>query len=555
MKLYFTSSDTGVEIVKNEGFCVSTNRNITYLYQNDGEKVILPEWIGEKPEEFILQNKGILICESKPWIHIYNDPFCSIPLYILPQKNHIALSADFAELQKCCSGWELDEAGFHEMALFGNCINDRTLFRHVKQLPASSRVSMIMGSTSYQIENYWNFNIYRNTDIVTEQDATEKAHEKLKEIFEKYKGRKLHMGLSGGLDSRMSACLLREVSDKENINCFTFGYSSHILEYAFAKKVAKQLHLKKPYFHKLKASSYLNSFDLPLKTGGQIGINHSHIYSYLSGRKLEGIFLSNYYSDAVMGWDAKNSKEETNLTKLSYFRKLESSPYTLSASVKEDILADLCKVVSRYDEKSNFSGLEEFFYVVERNPKFHVRMSFEYGNFIKTELPYANYQLLDLMISIPLEFRYEKKLEQNIANKYMIMNDISSRRYFEKSDLSEKNYTKIQRFYYQLRTKQYRLYSSVNNRLFRYSKGRIQIMDPFQTEDPISVVVKNETMVNQAADYLHTAGLIPEDFMKTLTDPNKKNSFVDMKLTFLGIAKCLKTISDGESMSGKENTK
>lgn len=539
MKLYVEISDAGINIITKEGFKVSNNSTCMYLYMDNDLDFILPDLIDVNTEDFMKQNKGILIKKSETFIEIFNDPFCSVPLYLFQNDNTSIVTTDFLQLSRYIPKLEIDRVGLNEMIIFGNCIYDRTLFEGIKQLPAASKFIFDLKGNECIINNYWNFNIYLDKNIKNELDATEVIHNILKEIFSKYKDKEIHMGLSGGLDSRMSLCLLKDVINKNSLNCFTFGYNSHILEYKFAKKIARYFNLRKPLFYKLTVNKYLQSFELPIRTGGQIGINHSHIYSYLASNTFQGIFISNYYSDAAMGWDAKREKESADILKLSYYQKLESNNLKLSKEDKSNIIDDLYNVIKRYDEKANFSGLEEFFYVTERNPKFHVRLSFEFGDLVQTELPYADYKLLVNMISLPLEYRYEKKIEQNIVNKYSSMNDVSSRRYFERSNLSECNYSKFQKLYYNLRNKQFKLFSSINNKLFGLSNGKIQVIDPFQTENQLAVVIRSEKLLIKALDELYKRKIISEQFKDSLLDDSNKRNMVDTKLFLLSIWSCL----------------
>ena len=91
------------------------------------------------------------------------------------------------------------------------------------------------------------------------------------------------MGMSGGMDSRITLTFLSKYVPKENLELFTYGFDERLLEYKYACEVAAALGLNKPKFHKLTKDSYKKAMDyLPQMSGGQIGINHCHIIDYLN---------------------------------------------------------------------------------------------------------------------------------------------------------------------------------------------------------------------------------------------------------------------------------
>lgn len=514
------------------GACIA--KNTIDIYENKDQ---------EDPVKFIKEHQGILIWENKEKIEIYCDPFCSIPFYYFYKDDALILTASFNEIEQEKSGFSIDPAGFYELLLYGICLNSRTLFNEVKQLPAASVLTIEKKTNNSELSFYWNFQIKEDQKIKSENMAVDLIFKRLKTIFTLYhsavlenkKKENIWMGLSGGLDSRMSLCLMSEIWKKGKVQTFTFGYHKRILEYKFAKKTAKKLKQSKPEFYKLTPKAYQDSFELAKKTGGEIGIHHCHIYSYLKTNKKCDCFLSNYYSDAVMGWDAKANKEEKNLEHLSYFRKLSSNHFQIENETKDLIKEDIKIVSERYEIHSNFSGLEEFFYVVEKNPKFHVKLSYQYNNVTDTILPYADYKLLCDMISIPLKFRYEKKLEEKIISQFLQINDISSRRYFERSPGTESSYSWYQKIYYGMRNWQYHKLDAVNRRLNKISRGKLALMDPFKTEEQLTVIMEMSLFVKRAIEFFISQKILSSKTGEELLDEKNQNFYIGEKFTLLSM--------------------
>ncbi|MEL7596955.1 MAG: hypothetical protein AAGU01_01995, partial [Clostridiaceae bacterium] len=336
---------------------------------------------------------------------------------------------------------------------------------------------------------------------------------------------------------RLSLCLLSKFVDKSNISTFTFGYHEKILEYKFAKKTTEILGLNKPEFYKLSDRSYLDSFDLPYETGGAIAIHHSHIYDYLKKKDTNSLFISNYYSDAVMGWNAKYLEKEDCLENTDYCRSLLNNQFHLPEDMINSIKADLKKIISRYPKDSNFSCMDEFIYVTERNPKFHVKLTFAYNKYIKTELPYADYNLLVKMISIPLQFRYEKKLEAYlIENKYFRLHDVSSRRCFQRSQVKKTDYSVSERIYYSSSFFVFRLINLINYILAKVLKVNLQIINPYLTENQEIIFNRSFKLFNKkACEYFYSRGIINGILKEQLLKIEYKCNIISAKYTLVSL--------------------
>ena len=185
--------------------------------------------------EVCKRNKGIAIRTYENSLEVYNDPFCSVPVYIYKNENEIYITSQFDELLE--KKLSVDRVGVYETFLFEAPLHDRTNFNEVKQLPAASFVNIDMKSLDLTISGYWDFSIKENTDITCKEDAIEAVWNVLCDEFSDYKGKELVMGISGGLDSRLSLCVLNEVAGLERIETFTFGHNKNILDYKLAKQV------------------------------------------------------------------------------------------------------------------------------------------------------------------------------------------------------------------------------------------------------------------------------------------------------------------------------
>lgn len=540
-KMNFKLKINGNEIEYKEfiGFTEYKLANVTYY---SSANTVLEFVEADNIIEVCKRNKGIAIKCTKESIEIYNDPFCSVPVYVGKCNNGILVTSEFKDF--CENSFvHLDKVGIFETMLYGSGVYDRTIIEEIKQLPAACKVT-IGSANEWTIEPYWNFDILLNEDIESMDMAVENTYDCLENIFSKYKDKKIIMGLSGGLDSRLSACMLSKNICKENIEFFTFGYSKYIKEFKIAKRVSRALNMPKPRFLKLTKDDYLNADCVARNTGGQIGINHSHMYMCIKkyGDVRDKIFISNYYSDAVMGWEASEKCDKFDIKDSHYYELLEHNNLQIEPQIVEEISKDLQKIGNRFPKQGNFSGINEFIYVVERNTKFHVRLSALCNELMTIELPYANYELLSCVMSLPIKFRVEKKIEKEIIErKFFAAKDISSRRYSERGETTEKEYTVFEKIYYMFGYYRMRGINLLNVILAKCTGSRVQIINPYLTEN--QTVVLNRYLYSdylEALEYLGDKKVIEEGLRQTIENKEFRTKNTGLKYILIGLQKALK---------------
>ncbi len=473
--------------------------------------------------EVCKKNKGIAIRTYQNSLEVYNDPFCSIPVFIFKNENEIFITSQFDELLE--NKLSVDRVGVYETLLFEAPLHDRTVFQEIKQLPAASFASIDLNSLDVEISGYWDFSIKENTHITCEEDAIGAVWTVLCDEFSNYKNKDLVMGISGGLDSRLSLCVLKEVAGIENIETFTFGHNRNILDYKLAKQVCEELEMKDtPRFFKLDGESYLGSMCLPVKSGGAIGVQHSHAYWCLQNMETKNkTLISNYYSDAIMGYDCIKTDYEDTVESCEYYKKVKENKWKISEDIQKTIIEDIHKITNRRTKESNFSCYTEFVYLVERNPKFHIYLSYLYRERIDVVLPYAQYDVLETLISLPLQFRYRKKIEYLIlSDKFKKMKDISSTRY---SAFDEAEQSKWEKLYYDFGFMKMRAINLMNCGLSMVSAGKVQLPNKYITENHLKIMNKYfNDIKKEAVSYLYESGIITEEQYNLLSKSCKRTS-------------------------------
>lgn len=436
-------------------------------------------------QNFDIKENGIQIIEDENKIEIYNDPFRTIPLFITKNRiNELIIFSNFEDFYKLENvDKTIDEAGFWEIVLFGSGLWTRTLYKNVEQMPSASKIVIDKNTDMYTIKRYWHFAIEEDKSIDSIEKAAKGLYDRLDSIFSKLdRNQKYVMGMSGGMDSRITLAFLSKYIPKENLELFTYGFDERLLEYKYACEVAEALGYNKPKFHKLTKKSYQNSMDyLPEMSGGQIGINHCHITSFFQENNLEKYKqISNYFSDALFGYDCTTPKKIENIDENYYIKFIKKISF-ISSNIKNLIIKDSLNIFSSYDKKSNFSSLNEYKYLTERNQKFHSLLSY----IQKSDLVLANFDLLNYMVSVPIEYREQKKLIDFILNNYF--SNVSDKEF---ENISSRDFNGVNRGF-TLNNKligivkwyNFKFLNRINAILRLITKGHIQLFNKYQTEE------------------------------------------------------------------------
>lgn len=462
-----------------------------------------------------IKEKGLQQVVDEHYIKIYNDPFGSMPLFMaktIDDKYFL-----FSDFRSCFSRKDIalsvDKAGFWEIVLFGTPVWSRTLFKNIYQLPAGSELEISKKTGHFKISRYWDFNVYVNNKL-TEKSALAGLHEHLLRIFSGLsQSQQYVMGLSAGLDSRLSIAYLSQLIPRESLSTFTFGYSPRLLEYQQAIKVAKAYGFSEPVFHQLTPASYLSSLSMLSKmTAGQIGMLHCHICDYLKNNAFsEGVVqLSNYYTDALFGYATSVDKTEMGVEEDGFFRTAYNCEY-IDSNTREEILGDIENVFNMFSVDANFSSSFEYRYLTERTPKFHSLLAFTQGHFLPTVMPYADLELMEFMVSVPHKFKAHKqmldKLQERYFQKHQAGFTVVSSRGFQKVGKTTK-YDSAKRLFNQ---KAFKALNCANAGLRAVTQGRIQILNVYQTEEQDRVMRRDfATILKTSLEYLHDANLIDD---------------------------------------------
>jgi len=171
------------------------------------------------------------------------DRLRSIPLFYGVHGQHCTIS-DSAETVRSATGCSrLDDAAVKEFLLAGYVTGRDTLFADVKQLQAGEYVLFDNRETTAPLPSrYYRF-VPGELNQADESELMEQMDAMHVRVFERFvrsaNGRRIVIPLSGGLDSRLIAVMLKRLG-VENVMCFSYGARGN-WEAAVSRTVAERL--------------------------------------------------------------------------------------------------------------------------------------------------------------------------------------------------------------------------------------------------------------------------------------------------------------------------
>ena len=261
--------------------------------------------------------------------------------------------------------------------------------------------------------------------------------------------------LSGGFDSRLIACILKEQNIK-NVICFTYGKMN--AEVDISKKVAEALGYKWYFidYEELNIDGYLESeMFIEYARGAGNGFSMPYLQEYfavnfLKEKKLipnNSIFLPGHSGDYIGGsYVEKTIKTSLQNNKIAdYVQKKYFVFKTLKNAEKSIIKKHINIAFSSYPKTNaiskEYSPYIEDWDIKEKLSKYIFRSSYVFNYFGYEHIfPLWDKELLDFFRDVPYTYRKDKVLYDKLAiQEYFIPLNV----YFEGGELNKSKFYKI----------------------------------------------------------------------------------------------------------------
>ncbi|OKL49525.1 hypothetical protein BSR29_00785 [Boudabousia liubingyangii] len=180
---------------------------------------------------------------SNDQVVLVTDQMRSFPLYYLVDEESVAVSDNWQYLAEL-NNYEVDPAGFQQIAAAGFCFSDRTAYRNIRQVLPGTRIRIDLATGKVQKESL-HVPLFESEKYLEQDDFLNALSQgfdtAMKRAVSLVGDSKILVPLSGGLDSRLIVCWLSE-NKIPNVHCFTYGRPDSA-EVRISEAIAKNLGL------------------------------------------------------------------------------------------------------------------------------------------------------------------------------------------------------------------------------------------------------------------------------------------------------------------------
>jgi asparagine synthase (glutamine-hydrolysing) len=393
-----------------------------------------------------------IVIETDARLFCISDRIRSVPLFYATVQDRIIVSDD-ANIIRSALHPALDPESAAEFLVTGYVTGEGTLFQGLRQTNAGEILVLDKRTGSVHTTPYYR---YLHGDYYQE-DGTALMNvldEILYRAFERLmastagRGQQIVVPLSGGLDSRIIAAMLRIVGAKDVV-CYNYGHPIN-RESRASQKVAEALEYPW-HFIEYTQDAWEECYTSPemrtyQKYSGNLA-SQPHIQDFFAVRtlKAEGIvqdnavFVPGHAGDMLSGSHIPASyQKDGNYSQEKVIDDLLTKHYSLLGwnhnglrSLYSQKIARGCGDIRVHDNDSCANALEYFdFY--ERQAKFIVNAVRVYEFFgYSWSLPFWDAELIDFYLHVPLHHRIGQKLYKRYARERLFVGKYEALRKIE----------------------------------------------------------------------------------------------------------------------------
>ncbi|MBL7071876.1 MAG: hypothetical protein ISS26_06910 [Candidatus Omnitrophica bacterium] len=361
------------------------------------------------------------------------DRIRSFPVFFGKTKEAFFIGGEAHDIKRKMNA-AISHHAVEEFLMSGYVSGDNTLCEGLKQLRAGEAVSFSSeGPDSPRVERYYDFynkdkNQASADSLIEEYDCI--LHKAFRRLVSSVDGRKIVVPLSGGVDSRLVASMLKKIG-YENVLCLSYGVTDN-WETRLSRKVAEKIGYDWKYipysrkiWHETYRSDMWNDFfysqdNLSALPNGDEWIAVKQLRERQAIPE-DSVFVPGHTGDFITGGHLQYifAGKEGNITKRDLIDSILKKhyglwPLKLNKKTARDHLAD--GLAKYFYERPLGSGQQiadayEYWEWQERQAKFIVNSvrTYDFWGY-EWRLPFWDAEVMDFWSRIPLEFKLGKRL-------------------------------------------------------------------------------------------------------------------------------------------------
>jgi hypothetical protein len=386
-----------------------------------------------------------LIIIEKSKIKIINDWLGAFSLYYTHLKDGNIIFSNNSDFISKYSN-QVDWIAITEFLKYGCILGNKTPWKNIKKLQPGSILTFDFLNKEINVENYHNFKPYQSMENI----SIKKCEEKLTKLLNKASKRlysptnKYCMGITGGIDSRL---LMASWPNKSDLQSFTGFYTGNEEDVKITEKLIKKLKIphhtfiKRQYMNSNELHKHLNSIDpiegknnkftksLPEKAIGNAKIHLTGVYGEILGgeyywcfgdiiEKIKNLYFPVQTKKIDFKYIAKSLN--TSLSSVSYNNLNNCLNENIFSKLVHDYVLEehIISIINRYNDMNyTLYQVIEIFNLFNRGSYWFGGRSFDRLN-REIISPYADYDLINYVLSCPIEIRKNRKLMLSLIKNY-----------------------------------------------------------------------------------------------------------------------------------------
>lgn len=383
-----------------------------------------------------LNGSWAIVVENGKEIFAATDHRSTRPLFFRQHDDKIFFSENGFDLIFEGEKFDIDADTEKFFSLNGFILGENTLHPDIKRLEAGS--ALCFDGKHQKIEFYDKeiFDIRRWKDVSFAESKSRLKHQ-LEKIFKRCKefskDRWIVLPLTAGRDSRLIASLLNKAGF-EKVHCITYGIGEKCFENRKAKIIAEKLGFKHTFISSIpKDCGYLGY------TEDEEILDYLKYICSLSSSYYFGEYmpckwiLENFPKDSLPlvlpGHNGDEIRGEslihpflldnTKKRMIDFLTMREGGNRIVSRKEFGEIRLMIEQEMGKYPTHLDTIGSYEHYINYEVMPKFYTNSSKSWRYFgIPVFLPFLDKDLCEMIYSIPVEYRWQRRLYEEMTNEY-----------------------------------------------------------------------------------------------------------------------------------------
>lgn len=313
---------------------------------------------------------------------------------------------------------ELDRIAFFETLLFDYPLRERTLFKCVHKMLPGKRYRFDLTTGSVQIEDTFLLPFHNGRSVRDEKSLLRDAKDILSSLITPetaIDGASVLLPLSGGLDSRLLACLLRRQGI--DFTAAVFG-PPESTERLVARKVVRGLGIELQEMPLPNAYYKTYGDEVTRLTAGLSNHRHCHLYAALKANDLKAdVIFHGYLGGEYAGAAQKSVGQRYNLSPEAALEQFVQAHVqntfiwgVLSESDRQQILADLREIMEECCRVNLPCHFDEYVHNVERQFGLIANVFGVCEEFGRLVRPFANEDYAVFFNTLPYFYRHDRYL-------------------------------------------------------------------------------------------------------------------------------------------------